>query len=33
MISLHGGRQLPVGPNYIESVHKTLLKAGVPRFG
>jgi two-component system LytT family response regulator len=33
MISLRGGRQLPVGPNYIESVHKTLLKAGVPRFG
>jgi hypothetical protein len=33
MISLRGGRQLPVGPNYIESVHKTLLKASVPRFG
>jgi two-component system LytT family response regulator len=33
MISLRSGRQLPVGPNYIESVHKTLLKAGVPRFG
>jgi two-component system LytT family response regulator len=33
MISLRGGRQLPVGPNYIESVRKTLLKASVPRFG
>jgi two-component system LytT family response regulator len=33
MISLRSGRQLPVGPNYIESVHKTLLKASVPRFG
>lgn len=33
MISLRGGRQLPVGPNYIESVHKTLLKASLPQFG
>lgn len=33
MIALRGGRQLPVGPNYIESVHKTLLVANVPRFG
>ena len=33
MVSLRGGRQLPVGPSYVESVHKTLLAAGVPRFG
>ena len=33
MICLRGGRQLPVGPSYIESVHQTLLKASVPRFG
>jgi two-component system, LytTR family, response regulator len=33
MIALRGGRQLPVGPNYLEAVHKTLLKANMPRFG
>jgi two-component system LytT family response regulator len=33
MVSLRGGRQLPVGPNYVESVHKALLTAHVPRFG
>jgi two-component system LytT family response regulator len=33
MIALRGGRQLPVGPNYLETVHKTLLKANMPRFG
>jgi two-component system, LytTR family, response regulator len=25
LISLRGGRQLPVGPSYVDSVHKTLL--------
>lgn len=33
MVSLRGGRQLPVGPNYVGSVHKALLTAEVPRFG
>jgi two-component system, LytTR family, response regulator len=33
MISLRRGRQLPVGPNYVEAVHKSLLMANVPRFG
>ena len=33
MIALRGGRQLPVGPNYLETVHRTLLKANMPRFG
>jgi two-component system LytT family response regulator len=33
MVSLRAGRQLPVGPNYVESVRKTLLTADVPRFG
>jgi two-component system, LytTR family, response regulator len=33
MISMRRGRQLPVGPSYVESVHKALLTANVPRFG
>jgi two-component system LytT family response regulator len=33
MVSLRGGRQLPVGPSYVESVHDALLKANTPRFG
>jgi two-component system LytT family response regulator len=33
MVSLRGGRQLPVGPSYVESVHERLLKANTPRFG
>jgi two-component system LytT family response regulator len=33
LISLRGGRQLPVGPSYVDSVHKTLLRANAPRFG
>ncbi len=33
MISLRRGRQLPVGPSYVQSVHKALLTANVPRFG
>jgi two-component system LytT family response regulator len=26
MISLRGGRQLPVGPSYVDAVHKTLVR-------
>jgi hypothetical protein len=33
MIALRGGRQLPVGPSYVEAVHKMLLMVDVPRFG
>jgi len=33
MVSLRRGRQLPVGPNYVDSVHRTFLTADVPRFG
>jgi DNA-binding LytR/AlgR family response regulator len=25
MISLRGGRQLPVGPSYVDAVHQTLV--------
>ena len=33
MVSMRAGRQLPVGPNYVESVRRTLLTSNVPRFG
>jgi two-component system, LytTR family, response regulator len=33
MMALRGGRQLPVGPSYVEAVHNTLLAVDVPRFG
>jgi len=33
MVSLRGGRQLPVGPNYTEAVERTLLKSHVTRVG
>jgi two-component system, LytTR family, response regulator len=33
MICLTGGRQVPVGPNYVASVHKALLTGHDPRFG
>ena len=33
MISLRGGRQLPVGPNYTDSVERALLKSHTTRFG
>ncbi len=33
MVSLRGGRQLPVGPNYTESVQRTLLNSQITRFG
>jgi two-component system, LytTR family, response regulator len=33
MISLRGGRQLPVGPSYVETVHKALLMSNAPRIG
>jgi len=33
MVALRAGRQLPVGPSYVQAVHKTLLVSGVPRFG
>lgn len=33
MVSLRGGRHLPVGPSYVEAVHKTLLASNAPRVG
>ena len=33
MVSLRGGRQLPVGPSYVEAVHGRLLTTNVPQFG
>jgi len=33
MVSLRGGRQLPVGPSYVEAVHGRLLTTNAPQFG